>query len=393
MRKVDALLERVESVAAVLRELAAQAEAERKLPDAAYDAMLDAGLFGMVAPSVLGGMEMHPTEVFLVIEAVARIDSAAAWNLNQASAVAGTVPWLSAAGVAEVYARGPTTIFAGGFFPPGLSVRVKGGWQVTARSAFVSGCQRAQWFGVPILEVAEDDIRFDPKRENPPPILAFIPRDEVDVIDNWHTVGMRGTYSADVVVDDVFVPDHLVVFVEPGSDRNPKFSGPLYGLWPWVAVLGEASVCIGIASAAIDALVNLATRKRPSYARTPLSHRERAQHNAARARALVDASRATIHSAVREAYDEINAGAKRYSEDAMIRCQLAACYATQACAEAVDLVHESAGSSAIRLEHEFERFHRDIHVLTQHGYRSTDRYTDVGKMLYGMRPEFWILDI
>ena len=99
MRKTDALLESVEEIAVVLRDFGSRADAERKLPDAAYDAMLDAGLFGMVAPKEMGGMELHPTDLFAVIEAVARIDSAAAWNLNQASSVAGAVPWLSAAGV------------------------------------------------------------------------------------------------------------------------------------------------------------------------------------------------------------------------------------------------------------------------------------------------------
>jgi hypothetical protein len=59
----------------------------------------------------------------------------------------------------------------------------------------------------------------------------------------------------------------------------------------------------------------------------------------------------------------------------------------------VDLVHEMAGSSAIRLEHDFEQHHRDIHVLTQHAYRSTERYVDVGKLLVGLPPEFWILEI
>lgn len=389
----DALLKSVASIAPVLHEAGARADAERVLPDAAYDAMLDAGLFGMTAPTAFDGQELHPVETFRVIEAVARIDSAAGWNLNQASAVAGIVPWLSAEGADEVYARGPATIFAGGFFPPGLSVRVEGGWRVTARTPFVSGCQRAQWFGVPMLEVAEDTIPFDPKRENPPPIAAFIPRDEVDIIDTWHTVGMRGTFSADVVVDDVFVPDHRVAYVDPNQPRPKRFSGALYGLWPWIPIHGEAAVCIGVASAAVDALIDLATRKHPAYSRAPLHSRGMAQHHIGRAQALVNASRATVHSAISEAYDEIASGAVRCDEPAMIRCQLAGCFATEACAEAVDLVHEMAGSSAIRLEHDFEQHHRDIHVLTQHAYRSTERYVDVGKLLVGLPPEFWILEI
>jgi alkylation response protein AidB-like acyl-CoA dehydrogenase len=389
----DALLKNVAEIAPVLRDAGARADAERMLPDVAYDAMLDAGLFGMTAPKAFDGQELHPVETLRVIEAVAKLDSAAGWNLNQASAVAGIVPWLSAEGADEVYARGPATIFAGGFFPQGPSVRVDGGWRVTARQSFVSGCQRAQWFGVPLVEVAEEASVFDPKRENPPAIVAFIPRDEVDIIDTWHTVGMRGTFSADVVVDDVFVPDHRVAFVDPNKARPKRFSGPLYGLWPWVPVHGEASVCIGIAGAAVDALIHLATRKHPAYARAPLHSRAMAQHHIAKAQALVDASRATLHGSISEAYGEVSSGAIRCGEAANIRCQLAACFATEACAEAVDLIHEMAGGSAIRVEHDFEQHHRDIHVLTQHAYRSTERYVDVGKLLVGLPPEFWILEI
>jgi alkylation response protein AidB-like acyl-CoA dehydrogenase len=386
------LLAEVEGIRAVLQDCAAQAEAERALPDAAYDAMLGAGLFRMLAPKAFGGLEFHPVQAFEIVEAVARIDSAAAWNLNQSGGPAGVVPWLPKDGGEEIYARGADSIFAGGFFPPGPSVRVAGGWRVTARTPFASGCHRAHWFGVPILEVADDTSRFDPRTEDPPRILAFIPRDEVDLLDTWHTVGMRGTFSADVSVDDVFVPDRRVAFLERDAARAPAFSGPLYALWPWTTILGEAAVSIGVAVGAIDELVDLATRKKPSYSRIPLHDRELAQHHAGKARALADASRASVHSVVSQAFREAQVDG-RYSEDSKLRCQLAACFAAEACAQAVDLVHEAAGSSAIRLEHGFERRHRDAHVLTQHAYKSTSRYADVGKVLFGLPPGFWSLDL
>jgi len=121
------LLREVERIRPILEECAAQAESERALPDRAYDAMVDAGLFRMLAPKALGGLELHPVEAYEVVEALARIDSAAAWNLNQSSATAAVAAWLPKEGGEELYARGPDTIFAGGFFPPGPSVRVAGG--------------------------------------------------------------------------------------------------------------------------------------------------------------------------------------------------------------------------------------------------------------------------
>ncbi len=388
----DTLLSEVERIRPIREECGRQAEAERILPDAAYDAMIDAGFFRMLSPKAFGGLELHPVEAYRVVEAVAQIDSAAAWNLNQSYAVATVAAWLPKEGGEELYARGPDTLCAGGFFPPGPSVRVKGGWRVTARTSFNSGCHRAQWFGIPILEVADDASRFDPRTEDAPPVFALVPRDEVDLLDTWHTVGMRGTFSADVSVDDVFVPDSRVAFIEPDRERAPAFSGPLYGLWPWTPILGETAVSVGIAAAAIDELIDLAVRKKPSYSRIPLHDREMAQHHVAKARGLVDASRAFVHAATSEAFAEAEVGG-RYSEASKLRCQLAACFGVEACAQAVDLVHEVAGGSAIRLEHGFERHHRDIHTLTQHTFKSSSRYEDVGKMLFGLPPSFWVLDL
>ena len=387
---LEGLLNEVERIRPILEDHSEVAEAERCLPDAVYDAMIDAGLFRMLGPKAFGGLELHPVEHYRVIEAIARIDSAAAFNLNQSAAVGGFAPWMPKEGGEEVYAKGPDTIFAGGFFPPGPSVRVEGGWRVTARTAFASGCNRAHWFVVPVLEVDDESSKFDPNTEDPPTIGVFVPRDEVDLVDTWHTVGMRGTFSAEVSVDDVFVPDHRVAFVDSPHARPPAFSGPLYGLWPWSGIQGETAVSLGIASAAIEKLVELATRKTPSYGRTQLRDREMAQHHAAKATALVDASRAFLDTSISEAYAEVERDG-HYREATKIRCQLAACFSAEAGAQAVDLVHLVTGTTAIRVEHGIERHHRDIHVLTQHAFKASSRYEDVGKLMFGLPPSFWTL--
>ena len=387
---VETLLEAVEHVRPVIEECVAETEAARALADPVYDAMLDAGLFRTLTPKAFGGLELHPTEAYRVWEELARIDSAAAWCLQISSAMSCFARWLPKAGGEEIFERGPDTLFAGGFYPGGPSIRVEGGWRVTSRTSFASGCHRAAWFFVPILEVAEDASRFEPKREDAPAIGAFVPRDEVDIIDNWHTSGMRGTFSAEVTVDDVFVPDHRIAFLEERSERAPAFSGPLYGTIPWPAVHSEATVSLGIAGAAIEKLIDLANRKTPGFSRIVLRDREMAQHHAGKASALLDASRATLYASISEAYREAERDGE-FSEPTAMRCQLAACFTAEACAQAVDLVHEVAGTSGIRIEHGLERHHRDIHVLTQHGDKSPSRYEDVGKMMFGLPPNFFVL--
>ncbi len=387
---VEALLDAVEDVRPVIEECAAETEAERALADPVYDAMLDAGLFRTLAPKAFGGLELHPTDAYQVWEEVARIDSAAGWCLQISSAVSCFGRWLPKAGGEEIFERGPDTLFAGGFHPGGPSIRVEGGWRVTSRTSFASGCHRAAWFFVPVLEVPEDASRFDPKREDAPGIGAYVPRDEVDIIDNWNTSGMRGTFSAEVNVDDVFVPDDRIAFLEGRCEPAPAFAGPLYATVPWPAIHSEATVSLGIARAAIEKLVDLANRKTPGFSRIVLRDREMAQHHAGKASALVDASRATLHASISNAYREGERDGG-LSDAAAMQCQLAACFTAEACAQAVDLVHEAAGTSGIRLEHGFERHHRDIHVLTQHGSKSPSRYEDVGKMMFGLPPNILFL--
>ena len=387
---VPALLEAVDKLRPIIEQYAPQAEEKRAVADPVYDAMLDASLFRTLAPRAFGGMELHPTGAYRIWEALARIDSATAWCLQISSAVSGYARWLPKSGGEEVFERGPDTIFAGGFFPPGPSVRVEGGWRVTARTAFASGCQRAHWFFVPILEVDDAESKFDPKREDPPSIAAYVPRDEVDIVDTWHTVGMRGTFSADVSVDDVFVPAHRIAFLEKHREPAPAFSGPLYRTWPWPSIHSENTVSLGIAGAAIDKLLDLVARKVPGFSRITLRDREMAQHHAGKARAVLDASRATLHTSISAAYLEAERE-KVLSDDTTMRCQLAACFAVEACAQVVDLVCEAAGTTSIRLEHGLERHHRDIHVLAPHGDKSYARYEDVGKMMFGLPPSFFLL--
>ncbi len=106
---------------------------------------------------------------------------------------------------------------------------------------------------------------------------------------------------------------------------------------------------------------------------------------------LIDASRAFLHEAISDAYHQAEIDGRYCSGESRMRCQLAACFATEACAQAVDLVHEVAGSTAFRIGHAIERNHRDTTVLKRHAYMSTSRYEDVGKMIFGLPPDFWAL--
>src|SRR5262249_3522639 len=125
-----------------------------------YDAMFEAGLFAMLAPKAYGGLELHPVDTLRVIEAVARIDSATAWNLSMNQVIAAFAAGLPAAGIKEIYGDGPTTM-AGALNPPAAARRVAGGWRITGQCPFGSGCHNARWLAIPAVEMDGDQPKVN----------------------------------------------------------------------------------------------------------------------------------------------------------------------------------------------------------------------------------------
>lgn len=374
---VSDLLGEIERIGPLITENAGAAEADRRLSDPVYQAMHDAGLYGMLAPKAYGGLELHPTDCLRVWEAVARIDAAAAWNLVMDQAIAAYSAWLPPKGVAELFANGVPTV-AGALHPPAKAVRVDGGWRITGQVPFASGCHQTQWLVMPAQEEGA-----------PSPFGVFFPRQSATILDTWHTLGMRGTGSADIAVTELFVPEHRTVPVAPLQDPPPGFEGPLYRMWPWSGIVGEAIVSVGVAAAGVDAAVHLCKTKTPAYQGAALRDQQLAQFLMGKARARVEASRDTVNRAAEFAYNEVERSGALLSPEAKIRLQLAASFAAEACAEGVQFVNDAVGASSIRIGQPFERHFRDAHTLLQHSDKSSPRYASAGRLMFGLEND-WV---
>lgn len=385
----EALLESVARIEPILREHAAEAESRRRLSDAAAAAMKEAGLYRMWIPRAYGGLEVDPMTEHRVLEEVARIDSAAGWNLALSVGTAPFAVFLDERGAAEVYAGGDA-VLASPLFPPGEAVPVQGGFRVNGHVSFASGCHHCDWLFLTAHVVENGTARARANGEPELWLVALPSRDFEIVEHSWNTVGMRGTGSHDVTVQDAFVPRHRAgPFVAPENRPSlPKgFEGPLYRCSVWPGVTSLASIALGVARAAIDELVALATQKTPAYTTSPLCQRSVAQSQAAQAEAKLGAARAYVYEALREVFDNAVAG-QFVGIKHKIKVELAAIHAAIAAAEAVDLVHAAVGSSGIREERSFERHFRDVHVVTQHAFFSASRYESVGKLMFGLETDW-----
>ncbi len=355
-------------------------ERARRIPHALAEKLRTAGLLQLWLPRELGGPELHPAEFVEVIEALAIADGAVGWcaaNAAVFSLLAGSLP--------ETVARsifGNHGVVAGSVNPTGRADAVSGGFRASGRWAYASGIDHATWI-IGNCIIHEDGT---PRRAGvgPPEMrFLFFPRTAADVIDTWQVSGLRGTGSHDFCVEDVFVAE---AFTLPAFAAGPLLSGPLYRVPPVsLFVIALASVTLGIARAAIDALVELAAAKTPMGSTTLLRDKSVVQIQTARAEAFIRAARAHLLQAISLQWNEIAGGATA-SLRARAAVRLATSFCAEACAGAVDLVHAAAGGSAIDEGGRIARCFRDIHAATQHIGLNSTGYETAGRVLLGLDP-------
>ena len=383
---VDEVLGRVAELEPMIRAASAEAEIERRLSAHVAEALRDAGCYHLFRPLSRGGLELDPVSAFRVIEELSRIDSAAGWNVALANSSEPFGAWFSDETTAEVFGSAQT-VMAGSFFPPRRAVPVERGYRLSGRCTFNSNCH-----------AGDLDRRAGPRlrrrcgasrreRRSRSPCSRCFRREQAEIIDNWDTLGMRGTGSHDVNVDDVFVPAERAVPFKPLEQPSPAYSGPWHRLTAWPSVACNAIPALGIAQAAIDEFAELATKKTPSYTTTMLKDRSIVQLRFATAVAKVESARAYLH----EAFDAAWQGAldgRSLDLAGRARLLLASSHAPIAAAEAVDLIHSLAGTAGIRNDQAFQRHFRDVHVITQHAFVCESRMEAVGQVRFGLDPNW-----
>jgi alkylation response protein AidB-like acyl-CoA dehydrogenase len=379
--------ELVARVEPVLREYAPAAEAERRLAPEAMAALIDAGIFRTWVPRAYGGLEMDPIPALKMFEELSRIDSAAGWVAGNSAAIASFGHAFPDAASAEISAD-PRAVMAGSATPSGAAIPVDGGYRVSGRWPFGSGCTYANWLAGFCLVMDGGAPHLHPDG-SPMILIAIFKAKEAEILDNWHTLGMRGTGSFDYRTADVFVPAHRTAVLGPFDRPGSAYTGPLYRLGLWLGIIQIPVTALGIARAALDDVLKLAVSKTPSYTQKPLADQPVVRDRVARARALIEAGRAAVYAAVGDAWQFVQDGG-RITGDACIPLGLAASFAVEAAAQAVDLVHAVAGTTAIRDEYPFAQYFRDVHTLSQHAQASSARFESLGTMMLGRRSE-WAL--
>src|SRR5215204_506481 len=218
--QADRLLENARALGPLVRQHAEDAERTRRLSKPVRDALIAAGLQRMLAPRSLGGFETDPVTCARVVEQVASYDAAAGWAL-QTNLGGWWASRLPQRGAEELYGSNPSLAMAAAFHPPQQAVEVSGGYRVTGRSPLASGVHDSECVMLSAMVMDGDRPRMT---EVGPVMVAFVvPTSDTEIIDTWHTLGMRGTDSNDIAVNDVFIPAHRTFPLDPHLPPNPHF--------------------------------------------------------------------------------------------------------------------------------------------------------------------------
>lgn len=382
---VDQLLSHVQEMGGMIREEKVAAEGHRRMSTKVEDECRRQGFYRLYRPAQRGGFGLDPVSGFRVIEALSRIDSAVGWNVAIANGCECFGAYFSDA-VTETVLGPSNTVLAGGMFPPRKATLIDGGYRVSGRSLFNSNCHAANWFLVE-AEVFKGDEPLFAENGDPEGLFMFIPASQATIIDNWETLGMRGTGSHDVDFDNVFVPQEHTAPLLPLTSSDTAYAGPMHRLSFWPAIALNAVPALGIAQAAIDDFVELARNKVSAYTTSAMCNRQVVQLRLAYAEAKLRSARALLYETFDRLWHVAEAG-HYLSLEQKADCQQASSYVVMASAEAVDLIHSVASSAAIRMDKPFERHFRDIHVVTQHAYICEARLEAVGQVRLGLDPDW-----
>jgi alkylation response protein AidB-like acyl-CoA dehydrogenase len=348
-----------------------EAEQLRHCPPHMVELLHEHRLFDMILPRAYGGLEESIPTMVRVLEELAIADASIAWVVGIANGTS-----IIAANMDEATARSlfvPRAVSGGAQAPYGRATRVDGGFRVSGRWGFASGCTHCTML---VGGCLVDSAGAPPEYR-----MAVFPIEQVEIIDTWHVAGLRGTGSRDMQVQDVFVPDERMLYF---AGTKPRIDGPTYR-YPALGFLALtiAPIPLGIARRAIDELVALAEGKTPMGIGSKLRERSLTQHEIARAEAILRSARAWMYEVMDELWDKAVRGDEITPHDRAI-VRMACAHAALESLRAVEIAYTLGGGSAIYQGNVLQRCLRDAHTATQHVQLAPGNYEPAGKAMLGL---------
>lgn len=366
------VLTRVRELLPILRERAQETEDRRALAPETVKSLAETGFFRLLQPVRFGGFEADPLTFLRGVRELASACGSTGW----VGSVIGVHNWQLALfadrAQQEVWGEDPGTRMSSSYAPTGRVRAADGGYVLSGRWSFSSGCDHATWVllgGIVPPSEAGDPADFR---------TFLLPAADYTIEDVWHTVGLRGTGSNDVVVNDVFVPEHRSLSFNdtarcscPGHAVN---ASPLYKI-PYASLFSYAitTPIIGMASGAYDSHVSyLRERVRASYVGVRAAEDPYSQVRVAEAASDVDSAWLALEANMRELTTLVESG-ERLPMRLRLRVRRDQVRGTELAIRAVDRLFENSGGRALAIGTPIQRFWRDAHAGRVHAINDPER--------------------
>lgn len=373
----QALLAHTARIAEDVDAHADQIENDRAIPKTIVEDLLEHGFFKLILPSEIGGHGLGLDQFHEILNIFSQVDASVGWCINQNNVFATNFAKADVRAQQEVWANDRTVVANG---PPGIGTRATiadGGYTLSGEWFFSSGITHANWVAA-LSPVFEDDA------SEPTAMLHFlIPIESVEIKDDWHVGGLRGTGSHCFKVTNHFVPSHLA-FDATSTPENPTrytaiSTTPLFAT-------GFAMVATSAAAAAVHAAIDTSKEKTAFASDTALRHDATVQRSIGIASAKVYTVRACLRAIVGRIWDD-SASLEPLGLDARMTTRLASTHAIQEAAQATDIVYQVCGSTAIFASDPIQRRFQDVHTITQQVQGRLPNYDTVGQWLLDLEPK------
>lgn len=381
-RGIDAYLEAAERVTPILTKHRQETEAGRSLHPESARALRESGLSRLLAPQSFGGHEAPLRAQVMTCAATARACPATSWVQMVCGAHSFVLGSFSPECQREVFEDDPGVLIAGTLSSQGAGRRSEGGWLVSGRWQFCSGVDHSEWL---LIGASQRDA----KKGDPRNIHFVVPTREVQVDDTWFALGMRGTGSKDIVLEEIFVPDHRVM---PTGDL-------FAGLSPWAAehptglymhpVLPAlatqlAGCALGMAREMLARFVEHNRVREDVYDSSAKAQKASLQRRIAEASAEISSAEAMILQNC-DRFDAFNEARRPADIDARAQLRWQACYAVESCRRAAERLFAGAGAHAAYDDSPIQASFRDISVVAKHAAVDFDGAAEiVGRLALGL---------
>lgn len=378
------LVRRASELVQLIRDNATWSEDNRRIPDDVLAALADAGLLRTRVPAQYGGYEANVRTLVDVITELGRGDASAAWTFSVWSICSWLVGLFPDEVQDEVFAT-PNVRVCGLLSPTGMAEPADGGLVVNGRWGFNTGALHSQWNSLVAMAPA-------PGGDGLWPVMALVPMSELQIVDDWHTTGLRGSGSVTVVAENVLVPMRRVLPMVPalqghvGTARNadnPVYRTPLM----LTAAASTVGTVVGQAKAAGELFFDRLPGRKITYTtydhqgEAPVTHLQ-----VARAAVRVDEAEFHAHRAA-DLLDGKGVSGEPWTIEERARVRLDLGRAYELAQEAVGIYHTASGASSIYTNVPIQRVQRDVQALNLHAILHPDNnYELYGRILCGLEP-------